>query len=80
MKLLTIAKIVVQTDVTFADLSAEEIEQYTETTEPYDKAGSYAIQGKGTFMVKEINGSYTNVMGLPLAETLAEIKKISEKI
>lgn len=54
------------TDVTFKNLERSEIEGYIKTGEPMDKAGSYAIQGKGSFMVKEINGSFTNVVGLPL--------------
>jgi len=37
---------------------------------PFDKAGAYAIQGIGTFLVKRINGSYTNVVGLPVCEVL----------
>ena len=45
-----------------------EIEWYVHTTEPFDKAGAYAIQGLGTFLCKKINGSYTNVVGLPLCE------------
>ena len=58
----------VSTDVSFKDLSAEEIEWYIQSGEPFDKAGSYAIQGLGTFLVKRINGSYTNVVGLPVCE------------
>jgi len=58
----------VTTDVRFKGLSAEEIEWYIHTGEPFDKAGSYAIQGLGTFLVKRINGSYTNVVGLPVCE------------
>lgn len=58
------------TEVTFKPLSPEEIEWYLDTPEPYDKAGSYAIQGIGAFMVKRINGSYTNVVGLPLSEVI----------
>ncbi len=58
----------VSTDVCFKDLSAEEIEWYIHSGEPFDKAGSYAIQGLGTFLVKRINGSYTNVVGLPVCE------------
>ncbi len=73
-------KIVTQTDVTFNSLALEEIEEYVETSEPHDKAGSYAIQGKGSFMVKSINGSYTNVVGLPLAETFDEIKSIAKRL
>jgi septum formation protein len=58
----------VTTDVRFKDLSSPEIEWYIQTGEPFDKAGSYAIQGLGTFIVKRINGSYTNVVGLPVCE------------
>lgn len=59
---------VVETKVFVKDLSDEEIKQYIKTTEPLDKAGSYAVQGKGGYMVKEIKGSYTNVVGLPACE------------
>ena len=54
--------------MTLAPVSTEEINAYVATGEPLDKAGSYAIQGKGGYMVSAINGSYTNVVGLPLAE------------
>ena len=47
-------------------LSKEEINAYIDTGEPFGKAGSYAIQGIGAFMVESIAGSYTNVVGLPL--------------
>jgi septum formation protein len=58
------------TDVTFKVLSNDEIEWYIHTDEPFDKAGAYAIQGLGTFLVKRINGSYTNVVGLPVCEVI----------
>ena len=58
------------TDVTFKDLSANEIEWYIQTGEPFDKAGAYAIQGMGTFLVRRINGSYSNVVGLPVCEVI----------
>lgn len=61
---------VVCTDVTFKDLSKDEIEWYIQTDEPFDKAGAYAIQGLGTFLVKKISGSYTNVVGLPVCEVI----------
>ena len=61
---------VVISEVSFKTLGNEEIDWYTGLSEPYDKAGSYAVQGIGAFMVKRINGSYTNVVGLPLAEVL----------
>ena len=58
------------TEVLFKNLTDEEIEWYIHTTEPFDKAGAYAIQGLGTFLVKSINGSYTNVVGLPVCEVI----------
>ena len=63
----------VKTDVTFKTLSAREIEWYTQTSEPFDKAGAYAIQGLGTFLVKNIHGSYTNVVGLPVCEVIEHL-------
>ena len=63
----------VETDVTFKNLSAREIEWYTHTSEPFDKAGAYAIQGLGTFLVKSIHGSYSNVVGLPVCEVIEHL-------
>ncbi len=60
----------ITTQVLFKDLSDEEIEWYIHTKEPFDKAGAYAIQGLGTFLVRRINGSYTNVVGLPVCEVI----------
>jgi len=60
----------VRTDVTFKELSENEIEWYIRTGEPFDKAGAYAIQGMGTFLVRRINGSYSNVVGLPVCEII----------
>jgi septum formation protein len=60
----------IKTDVLFKHLSDEEIEWYIHTKEPFDKAGSYAIQGLGTFLVRSIRGSYTNVVGLPVCEVV----------
>ncbi len=60
----------VVTDVLFKTLTPREIEWYVVTGEPFDKAGAYAIQGIGTFLVKSINGSYTNVVGLPVCEVI----------
>jgi septum formation protein len=60
----------VKTDVRFKYLSDEEIDWYIHTGEPFGKAGSYAIQGIGTFLVKSIHGSYTNVVGLPVCEVI----------
>lgn len=60
----------IKTEVLFKNLTDEEIEWYIHTEEPFDKAGAYAIQGLGTFLVKSINGSYTNVVGLPVCEVV----------
>ncbi|MDD9177548.1 MULTISPECIES: Maf family protein [Aliivibrio] len=57
------------TQVWFRPLSEQEIEQYWESGEPWDKAGSYGIQGSGGRFVSRIDGSYHAVMGLPLMET-----------
>ena len=59
---------VAETKVFIKDLTDDEITNYVSTSEPFDKAGSYAVQGKGGYMVKEIKGSYTNVVGLPICE------------
>ncbi len=55
--------------VTMATLSEERIRRYTLTSEPLDKAGSYAIQGYAAAFIQHIDGSYSGVMGLPLFET-----------
>ena len=55
--------------VTFKSLSAEEIEYYAASGEPCDKAGAYAIQGRGAIFVQHLVGSYSGVMGLPIFET-----------
>jgi septum formation protein len=56
----------ITTLVRFKKLSSREVEGYMNTGEPFGKAGSYAIQGMGAFMVESISGSYSNVVGLPL--------------
>jgi septum formation protein len=61
---------IVTTDVHFKELADVEIEWYIRTREPFDKAGAYAIQGLGAFLVRAINGSYTNVVGLPVCEVI----------
>lgn len=60
----------VETQVVFRALTRQEILWYTGTREPYDKAGGYAVQGLGAFMVKEIRGSWSNVVGLPVCEVI----------
>lgn len=66
----------VSTDVTFKELTPREIADYIATGEPMDKAGAYAIQGTGGFMVTEIKGSASNVIGLPVAETIAALQEL----
>ena len=58
------------TEVTFWDLSEEEIARYAATGEPLDKAGAYGIQGLGHMFVKSINGNYDNVVGLPVGRVM----------
>jgi septum formation protein len=60
----------VSTDVTMGEISEERLKAYVATGEPMDKAGAYAIQGGAAAFVTTICGSYTNVVGLPLAEVV----------
>ena len=64
-----------KTDVEFFDLTENEIEEYISSKEPYDKAGSYGIQGKAGLLVKGINGDYYNVVGFPIARLKREIEE-----
>ncbi len=66
----------VQTAVRMKELSPEEMEWYVKTEEPYDKAGGYAIQGIGSFMIESIRGSYTNVVGLPVCELVQMLQRL----
>jgi septum formation protein len=67
------------TSVTFARLSEEEIESYIATSEPFDKAGAYGIQGIGGRFVTRIEGCYFNVMGLPLARLWSLLREFGWK-
>ncbi|MBT8763920.1 septum formation protein Maf [Desulfohalobiaceae bacterium Ax17] len=62
--------------VTMAKFSEEVLKSYVQTKEPLDKAGAYGIQGVGAFLVQRINGSYTNVVGLPLTELVEHLEKV----
>ena len=66
---------VVTTEVSFRDISNEEMELYWKTGEPEDKAGGYGLQGIGGTFVTSIRGSYSGVLGLPVFETERALKK-----
>ena len=68
------------TNVTFRELSSEEIEAYASTNEPYDKAGGYGIQGLGSELVYNIEGDFFNVVGLPVTRLYQELKKFMRTI
>jgi septum formation protein len=66
----------VQTVVRMKLLTSAEIGWYVKTGEPFDKAGGYAIQGIGSFMIESIQGSYTNVVGLPVCELIQMLTRL----
>lgn len=66
----------VTTGVTFRALSASEVTDYVATGEGRDKAGSYAVQGLAAAFVERIDGSFTNVVGLPLSELTVALRKL----
>ncbi len=78
-KVIHTDNILEKTEVTFIELDKAAMEAYWATGEPTDKAGGYAIQGKGAAWVERINGSYSNVVGLPLAQTIAAIQRIKQQ-
>ena len=67
----------IATHVRFIKLTEQQIDAYINTGEPYGKAGSYAIQGIGGFLVECISGSYTNVVGLPLCTLIKALLSVS---
>lgn len=62
--------------VKMAEMSGKEIDRYIASGEPMDKAGAYAIQGKGAIFVEGINGCYSNVVGLPLRKLAILLDKV----
>ncbi len=66
---------VISTTVRFREMAPEEINWYIATGEPMDKAGAYAIQGIGGMFIDHIEGSHTNVIGLPLSDLYGDLKK-----
>ena len=73
---LEIQSFLVETDVTFYKLDNQDINSYLDTSEPYDKAGSYGIQGLGGLFVKQIKGDYYSVVGLPISRLYNKLKNI----
>ena len=67
---------IIETKIKFKKLHNNEIDQYIKTSQWVDKAGSYAIQGFAERFIVKINGSYSNVVGLPLYETVNLLKSI----
>ena len=62
--------------VTFAPLTLQEIEDYVASGEPFDKAGAYAIQGRGSRFITRVEGCYFNVVGLPLARLYRILREL----
>ena len=65
-----------KTDVVFWNLTDEEINNYLDTGEPFDKAGAYGIQGIGRTLVRRIAGDYYTVVGLPISRLIRELKAV----
>ena len=65
-----------RTDVFMTSMSDQEIEAYIATGEPFDKAGSYGIQGRAGIFVERIEGDYYNVVGLPISRLCRELKSL----
>ena len=70
------AEALVSSEVLFADLDEAAIAWYVDGGEPLDKAGAYALQGRGGAFVREVRGSVSNVVGLPLFETAALLREV----
>jgi septum formation protein len=66
---------VTESEVRMLPLSQGEIEWYVATREPFDKAGAYAVQGIGSMFIESVHGSFTNVVGLPLATLYQMLRK-----
>lgn len=72
--------VVESTRVLFAELTPEEIDWYVATGEPLDKAGAYAVQGLGAFFVEAVHGSYSSVVGLPVATTYRLLRRAGYRL
>jgi len=69
-----------RTEVWFWELTDDEINFYVQSGEPLDKAGAYGIQQLGSMLVKKINGDYYAVVGLPVARTYRELKRLGYQL
>lgn len=76
----SVASLVSTTEVTFKSLSEQDVLSYWLSGEPKDKAGGYAIQGLGAVFVEKLSGSYSGVVGLPLAETATLLKEFDSAL
>ena len=70
----------VESKVFFRKLTDKEIDTYVKNGEPLDKAGAYAIQEFGSVLIKKVDGDYSNIVGLPLAPLIEELKKFGVKL
>lgn len=66
----------VKSTIKFKSLDPHEVQEYVNTKEPLDKAGGYAAQGIGAFMIEEIEGSFTNIVGLPISRLSNALKNL----
>ena len=69
-----------RTEVSFRTIDPREAERYWHSGEPRDKAGAYAIQGLGGVFVRELRGSYSGVIGLPVYETALLLKRVGIEV
>ena len=71
--------IINKTKVNVCDINIEEIEEYVDSKDPFDKAGGYGIQGSFAKYISSIEGDYYNVVGLPVSDVYQKIKDLCEK-
>ena len=67
--------VVAEADVTFLPMTEEQIQTYLATGEPFDKAGAYAVQGRGSAYIRSISGDFFAIMGLPSSQTVRLLER-----
>ena len=77
---LEMRSVVSASDVRFREIDPDEARAYWQSGEPCDKAGAYAIQGKGGVFVEELRGSYSGVVGLPVFETVGLLREAGIRV